>query len=90
VRKDLEEIFRHKVFKMLLSKGKITEGLVRMLMSWRHSGFNVFSGLRIYPREETARENLGHYVIRVSLSQKRMSYWRSTQRGAKRQGEKLP
>jgi hypothetical protein len=33
VRKDLEAILRHKVFKMLLSEGKITEDLVRMLMS---------------------------------------------------------
>jgi hypothetical protein len=28
--KDLEAIFRHKVFKMLLSKGKITQDLVNM------------------------------------------------------------
>ena len=28
--KDLEKIFRHKVFKMMLSKGKITEELVDM------------------------------------------------------------
>jgi hypothetical protein len=47
--KELEEIFRHKVFKMLLSKGKITEDLVNMLMNWRHSGFNVFSGPKIQP-----------------------------------------
>ncbi len=32
--KHLEEIFRYKVFKMLLSKGKITEDLVDMLMKW--------------------------------------------------------
>jgi len=30
--KHLKEIFRHKVFKMILSKGKITENLVCMLM----------------------------------------------------------
>jgi hypothetical protein len=34
VTKHLEEIFRHKVFKMLLSKGKITEDLVNLLLSW--------------------------------------------------------
>nr|HID58180.1 hypothetical protein [Desulfobacterales bacterium] len=34
--RQLEEIFGHKVFKMLLSKGKITEDLVDMLISWRH------------------------------------------------------
>ncbi len=44
--KQLEEIFRHKVFKMMLSKGKITQELVDMLMTWRHSGFNVFCGPR--------------------------------------------
>lgn len=30
----LEETFRHKVFKMLLSKGFITQDLVNMLLSW--------------------------------------------------------
>jgi hypothetical protein len=72
--KDLETIFRHKVFKMLLSKGKITEDLVNMLMSWRHSGFNVFSGPRIQPGDEEAMENLARYIIRASFSQERMAY----------------
>jgi hypothetical protein len=71
---DLEEIFRHKVFKMLLSKGKITEDLVNMLMGWRHSGFNVFCGPRIQPGEEEAIENLARYIIRASFSQERMTY----------------
>jgi len=35
-RKDLEAIFHHKVFKMLLSRGKITQDLVSMLLSWWH------------------------------------------------------
>jgi hypothetical protein len=60
--KHLEEIFRHKVFKMLLSKGKITEDLVDMLMKWRHSGFNVFCGSRIQPGHEEAMENLARYT----------------------------
>jgi hypothetical protein len=60
--KDLEEIFRHKVFKMLLSRGKITEDLIKMLISWRHSGFNVFCGPRIEPHDERATENLARYI----------------------------
>jgi len=80
--KHLEEIFpakdgifdRHKVFKMLLSKGKITEDLVDMLMKWRHSGFNVFCGSRIQPGSEEAMENLARYIIRASFSQERMTY----------------
>jgi hypothetical protein len=72
--KQLEEIFRHNVFKMLLSKGKITQDLVNMLMSWRHSGFNVFCGRRIQPEEEAAMDNLARYIIRASFSQDRMTY----------------
>jgi len=72
--KPLEEIFRHKIFKMLLSKGKITEDLVDMLMKWRHSGFNVFCGPRIQPNDEEAMENLARYIVRASFSQERMSY----------------
>ena len=36
--KDLEELFRYEVFKMLKAEGKITDALIENLMSWRHSG----------------------------------------------------
>ena len=72
--KQLESIFWHKIFKMLLSKGKITEELIDMLMTWRHSGFNVFCGPRIQPDEQETMENLARYIIRASFSQERMTY----------------
>lgn len=72
--KHLEEIFRHRFFKMLLSKGKVTEELVHMVMGWRHSGFNVFCGPRIQPGDEGAMENLARYIIRASFSHERMTY----------------
>jgi len=71
--KGLEEVFRYKVFKMLRSKGKITEDLVAMLMGWRHSGFNVFGGHRIQPGDDTAMENVARYIIRASFSQEKMT-----------------
>jgi hypothetical protein len=74
--KSLEQIFRHKVFKALLSKGKFTEEMVEMLMKWRHSGFNVFCGPRIQPGNDQAMENLARYIIRASFSQERMTYVR--------------
>ena len=37
ITKPLEEIFRHKVFKRLLSNGKITEDRLDIPMPWRHS-----------------------------------------------------
>jgi hypothetical protein len=56
--KDLERLFQYKVFKMLLSRNKITEDHVEMLLRWRHSGFNVFCGPRISPHDEKAMDNL--------------------------------
>ncbi len=72
--KDLEHIFQHKLLRMLLSKGKITQDLINILLSWRHSGFNIFCGPRIHPRDEEVMENLTRYIIRASFSQDRMTY----------------
>ena len=74
IQKDLEKLFRYKVFKMLLSRKKITEDLIDMMMGWRHSGFNVYCGPRIQPGEEEVMENLARYIIRASFSQERMTY----------------
>jgi hypothetical protein len=74
IQKDLEKLFRYKVFKMLLSRKKITEDLIDMMMGWRHSGFNVCCGPRIQPGEEAAIENLARYIIRASFSQEKMTY----------------
>jgi hypothetical protein len=72
--KKLEALFRHKIFRMLLNKGKITEEMIRMLSAWKHSGFHVFCGNRISPNDDTAMENLARYIIRASFSQERMQY----------------
>jgi len=32
----MEKIFQHKVLGMLLRKGKITEEVVKLILSWRH------------------------------------------------------
>ena len=74
--KHLEDIFKHKVFKMLRAKEKITPELVDMNKTWRHSGFNVFCGPRIQPGDEKAMENLASYIVRASFSQERMTYIR--------------
>ena len=70
----LKAIFEHKVFRMLLSKGKITPDLISLLRSWRHSGFQVYAGPRIQPGEEEGMEHLARYIIRASFSQERMTY----------------
>jgi hypothetical protein len=70
--KKLEAIFRHKVLRMLLNKGKIAKEMIAMLSKWRHSGFNVFCGTCISPKDDTTMENLARYIIRASFSQERI------------------
>jgi len=53
----LEKLFAHKIFKMLLKKGLITERIIELISSWRHTGFSVYSGKRIYPKDKKFTEN---------------------------------
>ena len=48
--------------------------MVKLILSWRHSGFNVHCGPRIQPGDEEAMENVARYVVRASFSQERMAY----------------
>jgi len=45
-----------------------------MMQGWKHSGFNVFCGERIYPHQRRSIERLAAYLIRASFSQERMDY----------------
>jgi hypothetical protein len=72
--KALEEIFRYKVFRLLISKKKITEDIVKLLKSWLHSGFNIFCGNRIQPGDKDAVESLARYIIWACFSRERMTY----------------
>ncbi len=60
---------------MLLKRGLITERIVELICSWRHSGFGVYCGKRINPKEARSTENLARYIIRASFSQERMKYF---------------
>jgi hypothetical protein len=72
--KALAQIFRHKVLKMLMAKGRITVDMITLMDKWCHSGFNVYCGPRILPWQKKSMENLARYIIRASFSQERMTY----------------
>ena len=74
--KDLEHRFRYEVLKMLKAEGKINEAVIENMLSWHHSGFNVYCGSAIWPRNEDALEKLARYIIRAAFSQERMTYIR--------------
>jgi len=72
--KDLEDLFRYEVFKMLKAEGKITDSVIENMLNWHHSGFNVYCGNAIWPHNDEGLEHLARYIIRASFSQERMTY----------------
>jgi hypothetical protein len=72
--KDLEDLFRYEVFKMLKFEGKINGVVIENMINWRHSGFKVYCGKAIWPHNEEGLENLARYIIRASFSQERLTY----------------
>jgi len=72
--RDLEEAFRYEILKMLKTEGKINDAIIENMMSWHHSGFNIYCGNAIWPHDEKGLEDLARYLIRASFSQERMIY----------------
>jgi Zn finger protein HypA/HybF involved in hydrogenase expression len=65
----IQKLFCHKVLKMLLEEGKITKKTIELIMSWRHSGFNVDSHVYIDANNTKGLEGLVQYIVRAPLSQ---------------------
>ena len=65
---DVQELFRHEVFKMLKAEGKITDAVIENMMGWRHSGSTI------WPDAPEAIEDLARYIVRACFSQERMAY----------------
>ncbi len=76
--KKLEELFRHKVFKMLLRGKKISPELVDKLLCWKHSGFSIHNQVKIQSDDSHGRESLAQYILRSPLSQQKMTYREDT------------
>ena len=47
--------------------------VIENMLSWHHSGFNVYCGPTIWPNHANALENLARYIIRACFSQERMT-----------------
>ena len=48
--------------------------MIKNMLNWHHSGFNVYCGNAIWPHNDEGFENLARYIIRASLSQEWMTY----------------
>ncbi len=69
--KKLENLFRHKVFKLPLREKKISSELVDKLLSWKNSGFNIHNHVKIQIHDSHGRERLAQYILRSPFSQKK-------------------
>jgi len=56
---------------MLKKEGKINDAIIENMLSWHHSGFNVYIGDRIEPDDKAGLGNLARYIIRACFSQER-------------------
>lgn len=65
---------------MLKRRGLITDRVIKLISNWRHSGFNVYCGDRIYPKDAKSMENISRYIIRVSFSTERLNYIKESSR----------
>lgn len=73
---DIQEIFTHEVFSLLLREKLIGLPLVQKILGWRHTGFNVHGKVRVQTKSEA--ERVGKYMIRPLLSLKRLFFDETT------------
>ena len=82
--RQLEEMFRAKVFSMLLQEGYLDEAAIRNMLGWRHTGFGVYVGEPIILRRAKEGEgvegaaDLLEYIARGSVSLERMQWVEET------------
>ncbi len=73
-----ELLFRHKVFAMLKMEGLLSDERVKLMLSWRHSGFSVDASVRVDAGDTKALERVARYILRPPVSLERLSWHEAT------------
>ena len=68
----LENLFRARLLRMLVQKGRLPPERAEMLRKWKHSGFSLWRSRRIAPDKKDHAERLAQYIIRNSFSMEKM------------------
>ncbi len=66
------ELWREKVFSLLLDVGRIDQDIVANMRGWRHSGFSVDISVRIEAADHSGMQRLVEYISRCPFSLARM------------------
>jgi len=69
-----EELFRHGVLRLLKDKGLLSQERIKLLLSWRNSGFSVDNSVRIPAGERKSLEDVARYMLRAPVSSSRMRW----------------
>ena len=72
--KQLEEIFRNKVIKLLLDEGLLAKEMGAKLLEWKNSGFSVYKGPVIKRGDKQGLEKVCQYIIRNTFNEQKMMY----------------
>lgn len=75
---EAEKVFRHHVLSFLRKRGLIDEERVRLLLSWRHTGFSVHNSVVVEPEDPPAVERLIRYMMRPPVALDRIEYDEAT------------
>jgi hypothetical protein len=73
---ELRQLWRVKVVEFFAGLKLINTEFARMLLSWKHSGFSIDSGTRIY--DDKARESLSQYIVRAPVSLEKIVWEKKT------------
>ena len=67
-----EILFREKVFRLLQEHDLLSDECIKILRSWRWSGFSIDNDVFLYPSDTQALETLCRYVVRCPVSLRRL------------------
>jgi hypothetical protein len=70
----MEELFRHRVLRLLVDRGKLQPERVKILLGWRHSGFNLDASARVGAWDERGRESISRHIMRAPFSVGKLCY----------------
>ena len=69
-----EQLFRHKIIRLLQRAGLLDEDRTRLLLSWHHSGFSVHNLVTVPAGDGRALEALARYCLRNPVSLARLQW----------------
>ena len=59
---------------MLLREGRSTHAFIELILSWKHSGFNVDASTRFHSSDRKTAERLARYISKPAIALERLAY----------------